>query len=32
MKVRDSLPDTDGIIFSPWKLVRWSILTTTHDF
>jgi hypothetical protein len=25
-------PDTDGVIFSPWKSVRWSILTTTHDF
>jgi hypothetical protein len=30
--LRDSLPDTDGVIFSPWKSVRRSILTTTHDF
>src|SRR5687768_13058249 len=25
-------PDTDGVIFSPWKSIRWSILTTTYDF
>ncbi|WLA86335.1 helix-turn-helix domain-containing protein [Bradyrhizobium elkanii] len=25
-------PATDRVIFSPWKLVRWSILTTTHQF
>jgi hypothetical protein len=33
-RVHNTLPDTgtDGGIFSPWKLVRWSILTTTHHF
>jgi hypothetical protein len=25
-------PASDWVIFSPWNLVRWSILTTTHHF